>query len=67
MTTHSKGNYVAYRTGRNAPTERERVARARVAKACEEFCNSPHGAGCQIVYSLEDYNREVHQAGDQHE
>lgn len=64
MTTHSKGNYVAYRTGRNALTERERVARARVARACEEFCNSPHGTGCQIVYSLEDYNREVRQAGE---
>ena len=33
MVTHSKGKYVAYRSRINAPTKKERAARARVAEA----------------------------------
>jgi hypothetical protein len=59
MTTHSKGTYVAYRSGRNAPTQREIAARARVAQLCKEFCDSPFADGCEVRYSLADYNREI--------
>ena len=59
MTTHSKGKYVAYRSGRNAPTQREIAARARVAQLCKECCDAPFADGCEVRYSLADYNCEV--------
>jgi hypothetical protein len=59
MTMHSKGKYVAFRSGRDAPTRREIVARARIARLCKEYCDSPFADGCEVRYSLADYNREV--------
>ena len=46
MTTHSKGSYVAHRTGRFKLTPQEIAARTRIAKACKEYCEGdfPNGA-----------------------
>ena len=60
MTTHSKGSYVAFRSGRNAPSKRELVARQRVAEACREYCNEPFPEKGELLrYTLDDYNRET--------
>ena len=49
MATHSKGSYVAYRSGRNALTSRELAARKRIAEECEKFCNEPFPNGAEII------------------
>ena len=62
MVTHSQGSYKAFRSGRNAPTHKEMIHRARVAEACRDFCNEPFGTGCEVTYTLADYNREIRES-----
>jgi len=61
MTTHSKGSYVAYRSKRNAPTRLEKLhrERIRIAEELQRFCNEPFPNGAEVVYSLDDYNRDT--------
>ena len=50
----------AYRkpTGWNI-TAREAAARKRIAEECRKALDEPFTAGCDVVYTLEDYNREI--------
>ena len=45
MTTHSKGSYVAYRSGRNAPTHRQKMW---IARQLKQFCEEPFPNGAEI-------------------
>ena len=62
MTTHSKGSYVAYRSGRNALTYKQKVFRERM-KAVEEskrYCEEPFPNGACIQL---DENKSVYENG----
>jgi hypothetical protein len=41
MATHSKGSYVAFRSGRNAPTRKELARRKYLSEEMEKFCDAP--------------------------
>ena len=47
MTTHSKGSYVAYRSGRNAPTARQKQW---LARELVRFCEEPFPNGAIITH-----------------
>jgi hypothetical protein len=48
MTTHSKGSYVAFRSGRNAPTRKELARRKYIAEECRKFCDEPFPNGAVV-------------------
>jgi hypothetical protein len=59
MTTHSKGKYIAYRSGRNNPTKRELAARKRVAEELKVFCEDPFPNGAVISRNANNEERFV--------
>jgi hypothetical protein len=50
MVTHSKGSYVAFRTGRYKLTSKEIAFRMRVAEECKKFCEEPFPNGAVISF-----------------
>lgn len=51
VSTHSKGKYVAFRSGRNAPTNREKIhrERIRIAEELARFNAEPFPNGATIA------------------
>lgn len=51
MTTHSKGKYVVYRSGRNTPTRKEIAARRKLAEGFRKYSEEDFPNGAKILFN----------------
>ena len=51
MTTHSQGSYVAFRSERNAPTQKEIAARRRLAAEFKKYSEDDFPNGAKILFN----------------